>query len=244
MDEIADAPPVPTVLAAAWGVRDRPGRGPKPGLSLDRIVEAGLRVADTEGLGAVSMSRVAAELGAAPMSLYRHVASKDDLLLLMLDLAIGTPPEPAGRTWREGLAAWAWAARASYHEHLWALQIPIKAPPATPRQIAWLEAGLTSLAGTGLDGQQQLSTVLLLSGFVRNEVTLMSGIAAAAAAGEVMPDYHLLLLRLIDPDRFPHVHAVMSSGSLEDDDGPDAEFVFGLERMLDGIEALVQRHMP
>jgi AcrR family transcriptional regulator len=245
MDEITGAPPVPPVLAAAWGLRDRPEKGPRPGLSLDRIVQGAVRVADAEGLPAVSMGRVAAELGAAPMSLYRHVGSKDDLLVLMVDLAIGEPPAPvAGQTWRQGLTAWAWAARASYHRHLWALQIPITAPPATPGQIAWLETGLAMLAGTRLTEQQKLSTVLLLSGFVRNEATLMSNIAATPEAGELMSGYHLLLARLVPADRFPHVHATMTSGALDDGDAPDQEFVFGLERTLDGIAALIERPAP
>ena len=64
---------LPASIEAAWGLRERPHRGPKPGLSLARIVEAGVQVAEAEGLAAVSMSRVAAELGAAPMSLYRYV---------------------------------------------------------------------------------------------------------------------------------------------------------------------------
>jgi AcrR family transcriptional regulator len=247
MDEIAasPAPPLPPALAAAWGLRDRPTKGPKPGLNLERILEAGVHVADTEGLGAVSMSRVAAELGAAPMSLYRHVGSKDELLLLMIDLAIGDPPAaPRQQAWRDGLAGWAWAIRAAYFRHLWSLQVPITAPPATPRQIAWLEAGLAALAGTGLDEQDKLSTVLLLSGFVRNEVTLMSNIAAAPDPDAVFSHYRSLLERLVDPARFPHVHRAIVSGHLDDGDDPDQEFVFGLERTLDGIAQLIDARMP
>jgi hypothetical protein len=66
---------LPGSVAAAWGVRERPHKGPKPALSLARIVDAAVRVADAEGLDAVSMGRVAAELGAAPMSLYRHLSA-------------------------------------------------------------------------------------------------------------------------------------------------------------------------
>ena len=70
-DAEAAAGSIPASVAAAWGVRERPHKGPRPGLSLGRIVDAAVRVADAEGLDAVSMSRVAAELGTAPMSLYR-----------------------------------------------------------------------------------------------------------------------------------------------------------------------------
>src|SRR6516162_2662775 len=87
-----DRADLPDTVAVAWGVRDRPHKGPRPGLSLERIVAAAVRLADAEGLAAVSMSRVAAELGAAPMSLYRHVTAKDELLTLMLDAAYGPYP--------------------------------------------------------------------------------------------------------------------------------------------------------
>ena len=61
---------LPAAVAAAWGVRESPGKGPKPGLSLERIVGAAIRIASRDGLDAVSMSRVAADLGASTMSLY------------------------------------------------------------------------------------------------------------------------------------------------------------------------------
>src|ERR1039458_8461205 len=74
---------LPASIEAAWGLRERPHKGPKPTLSLERIVQAAMHIAVTEGLGAVSMSRVATELGGATMSLYRYVAAKDALLALM-----------------------------------------------------------------------------------------------------------------------------------------------------------------
>src|SRR5687767_11700404 len=95
---------LPASLAAAWGLRTRSAKGPRPGLTLDRIVAAGVHVATTEGLGAVSMGRVAAELGAATMSLYRYVTAKNELLDLMVDAAVGPPPAaPPGEEWRDGM---------------------------------------------------------------------------------------------------------------------------------------------
>ena len=83
--------PLPPGIALAWGRAERPRRGPKPGLSLERIVAAGIHLAVTDGLGSVSMGRVAAELGASTMALYRYVPAKDDLLTLMVDTALGAP---------------------------------------------------------------------------------------------------------------------------------------------------------
>ena len=87
--------PLPPRLQLLWGLQERPRRGPKPGLSLERIVDAAIGLADAGGLAAVSMARVAAELGFTTMSLYRYVPTKDDLLELMVDAASGLPPADA-----------------------------------------------------------------------------------------------------------------------------------------------------
>ena len=124
---------LPASLAAAWGLRERPGKGPKRGLSLDQIVRAGIKVATADGLAALSMSRVAAELGVGTMSLYRYVASKGELLDLMVDTGLGPPPAAdPGAPWRDGLAHWAWTQLGVFRDHLWAVQVPISGPPATP----------------------------------------------------------------------------------------------------------------
>ena len=120
---------LPTSLALAWGVRERPAKGPKRGLSLDRIVAAAVKAADADGLEAVSMSRVAVDLGAAPMSLYRYVASKDELLDLMIDLATGQPPADPVADWRVGLTRWAEAYRAVLNRHDWILRLPAEGLP-------------------------------------------------------------------------------------------------------------------
>jgi AcrR family transcriptional regulator len=239
---------LPASIEAAWGVRERPSKGPRPGLNLERIVRAAIRVAAADGLAAVSMSRVAADLGVSTMSLYRYVAAKDELLALMADLPFEQPPAPLGpgEGWRAGLSRWAWADLAVFRRNPWALRIPISGPPVTPNSIAWLERGLACLRDTGLHEGEKLSVILLLAGFVRNQATLDADISAArAAAGAaeqpMMASYGHLLARLTDPERFPALHALIASGVFDDEDGDlDADFVFGLERVLDGVDALVR----
>jgi AcrR family transcriptional regulator len=230
---------LPASIAAAWGRAPARGRGPKPGLSLARIVEAAVRVAATEGLAAVSMSRVAAELGSSPMSLYRYVNAKDELLALMFDAALGPPPAPPAQPdWRAGLERWAWAYHDVLRRHPWIVRLPIGAPPVTPNLTAWLEDGLRSLAATPLAEEDKLSVMLLLSGFVRSEATLVADMTAAAQP-EIMVPWGQLLGELTDEDRFPALRAALASGAFDQDDDPDEEFVFGLERILDGIGVLV-----
>jgi AcrR family transcriptional regulator len=237
-------PSVPASIEAAWGVRTRPGRGPKPGLSLDRIVDAAVKIALSNGLAAVSMNRVAGDLGTSAMSLYRYVAAKDELLDLMVDAAFGTPPQAQpGEDWRAAMSRWAWASLQAFRRHPWSVRVPIKGPPITPNQIVWLENGLAAMRDTGLTAQEKMSVILLVSGFVRNWATLTTDLAAAGLAGtdpEPPVGYGRTLARLIDPLRFPEVHAVIGSGTLDDEEDEfDNEFVFGLERLLDGVGALV-----
>ena len=122
--------------------------------------------------------------------------------------------------------------------------VPISGPAITPNQTAWLEDGLRSLRDTGLAEGEKLSVMLLLSGYVRNEATLMADIGAGAAAAgteEVMPAWAGQLRTLTDAERFPALHAALAAEAFTRDDDPDDEFRFGLERLLDGVDALVRR---
>ena len=237
---------LPSTIAAAWGLRDRPGKGPKRGLTLEQIVSAGLAVANADGLAAVSMSRVAAELGVGTMSLYRYVESKRELLELMLDAALGPAPlaEPQA-TWRQGLSDWAWSALAGYRHNLWVVQVPLAGPPAYPNALGWLERALSCMRATRLDESQKMSVILLLSNYVRAQATMEAQIDAAVRAaglsgGEAMAGYGQLLRALLDAQRFPELSAIAEAGVMDKSDPWEDEFRFGLDRILDGVDVLVQ----
>src|SRR6201994_2196395 len=123
-------PPLPPVIELLWGRRERGRRGPHPGLSADAIVDAAVRIADAEGLEAISMARVAAKLGFTTMSLYRYVASKDELLQLMFNAsALGAESLVIeGDGWRPRLRAWAVIQREMLDRHPWITQMPMPAP--------------------------------------------------------------------------------------------------------------------
>jgi AcrR family transcriptional regulator len=267
----ADEAGLPATVAAAWGVRERPHKGPKPALSLARIVSAAVQVADAEGLDAVSMGRVATALGAAPMSLYRHVAGKDELRTLMVDAAWGAPPDGAlsdralsdralsdgalsdgatsdragpGEGWRAGLARWAWALRTGARRHPWVVRIPLNSLPILPNEVGWFELALACMRDTGLTEARKASVIMLLAGYVRNLATTEADIAAAIQASgltpvEWMSSYPRILAGLADPQRFPALTQFIAAGVFEAEDGPDDEFIFGLDRILDGLEALI-----
>jgi AcrR family transcriptional regulator len=244
---------LPASIEAAWGLRDRPHKGPKPGLSLSRIVDAAIKVADTEGLGAVSMSRVATELGAATMSLYRYVAAKDELLALMVDAAMGPPPPAATpeRDWRAGMAAWAMTYLEFLRRRPWVVRVPTGTPPITPNSIAWFERGLQALRPTGLAAHEKISTIMLISAFVRAFAALEIDMAEAleatgGASGQMVASYGRLLAALTDPQHFPAVQELVATGVFDEEPDPGEDllgpdFTFGLDRLLDGLETHIRR---
>ncbi|MFJ8012670.1 TetR/AcrR family transcriptional regulator [Streptomyces sp. NPDC096339] len=250
-EEAADDTGLPASLEMAWGLRERPGKGPRPTLTVPRIVEAAVALAATEGMDAVSMGRVAKELGVSTMSLYRYVAAKEELYILMSDAGVGTPPPLApdvhtdGRAWRELLSDWAYAQRAVLMTKPWILRIPITAPPATPNQLAWMERGLAALAGTGLRESEKLSTIILIGGLVRNEATMAADMMDAIVKSGVSPDrvvgqYVRTLRLLTGPDSHPAVTRLLESDAFTGSDEPDFQFRFALARLLDGLAELIE----
>jgi AcrR family transcriptional regulator len=211
------------------------------------IVAAAIEIADAEGLGAVSMARVAERLGYTTMSLYRYVSSKDDLLALMFDGILEEPPPRARRRgWRSEMIRWADEVFGAYRRHPWALDIPITGPPALPNQLAWLDWGLAALDRTGLDIDERLSVMLVVSGYVRSIATLTRDIGAGhekagSTPAQVQADYQALLESLVTPDRFPSLHAAVHGGLFSDGDPDDLEYAFGLTTILDGVAARIAR---
>ncbi|WP_406691412.1 TetR/AcrR family transcriptional regulator [Saccharopolyspora sp. ID03-671] len=218
-----------------WGDTSRAPRGPKPTLSLQRIVDEAVRLADAEGLEALSMQRLAAELGAGTMSLYRYVPSKDDLICLMLDTAIGAPPEIGRRTgWRSAMETWARANVSVFERHPWALTLVTRPRVMGPNEVAYLEAGLAALRGTGLAPAEMLNTVLLVNGFVRGSAPFVperSGEAKMVSA-EMLVDFG-------QQERFPTVVEVLSAMAERRPRKSDVPFEYGLRRVLDGIAARI-----
>jgi hypothetical protein len=200
------------------------------------------------------------------MSLYRHVAGKDELRTLMVDAAWGAPPDGAlsdgalsdgvqsdraqsdragaGEGWRAGLARWAWALRTGARRHPWVVRIPLNSLPILPNEVGWFELALACMRDTGLTEARKASVIMLLAGYVRNLATTEADIAAAIQASgltpaEWMSSYPRILAGLADPQRFPALTQFIAAGVFEAEDGPDDEFIFGLDRILDGLEALI-----
>jgi AcrR family transcriptional regulator len=232
---------LPRAVALAWGVAAHPTRGPKRELSIERIVDAAIEIADEGGLAAVSMNAVATRLGFTPMSLYRYVSAKDDLVLLMQERGIGVPPDDlvsAGSgDWKAGLEAWTRAMAGLYVEHPWLLDIPITGVGVTPNNLAWLDAALGILEPVPLRPNAKLSVVLALLAQGRFEGIVSRGYDAS---GDVESRDVALLAQLVTPEELPHVHAAFVAGAFSDEDDDPDPFGFGRARVLDGVEAVLE----
>ena len=243
----------PTALDLLWGTPDRPRRGPRPSLSLDRIVAEAIALADEEGLASLSMQHLAERLGCAKMALYRYVPGKAELVALMLDAGLGDPPSappaelaapgqpgasgqpaaPGEEPWRAVLRLWATTIFDRYRAHPWAIEASAGPRPTGPHELAWMETALAALAGTGLTGPERLDAVVLLNGHVRSLVQVTSGgddleAEIARQVGAVALAY---------PDRYPQVLAAFAGSPqpAERDNALD----FGIGRILDGLAALI-----
>ncbi|WP_158883246.1 TetR/AcrR family transcriptional regulator [Amycolatopsis anabasis] len=237
---------VPAELRRLWG-RSEPARLGRPAeLDVERVVAAAVALADRDGLAGVTLPKVAKALGFTSMSLYRYVGSKDELLVLMGDAALGDPPEIGATSWRAGLREWARAQWEVCRRRPWLARLPLPGPPPGPHHVAWMEVALRVLRGTGLGWAEKLGVLGLIGGYVRQNSLQAQDFATARAEGQdqadVERDYGRALSRLVDPDRFPEAAELFASGVFEDPppDGADDEFTFGLELILDGVAAAVR----
>jgi len=254
---MSEEPELPDDVALLWGLRAGARRGRKPALTVEDITRAAVRIADAEGLAGLSMARVAQELGNSTMALYRHVKSKDELLLLMSDAALPHPPEqPATGDWRAQLTDWARSVLGVFRQHPWYREVPISGPPIGPRNLEWFDRALGALAGTGLAEGDKVLVVTGLLPLVHGQARLSVDLSAGYAAD---PEsfgrrYAVVLSRMVDPVRFPALSQVIAAGvfgpgqagaedgaDAEGYDDFDAEFDFALTCYLDGVAGFIAR---
>ncbi|MFI9320877.1 TetR/AcrR family transcriptional regulator C-terminal domain-containing protein [Kitasatospora aureofaciens] len=225
----------------------RRAKGGERELGRERIVEAAVRVADHEGLAALSMRRVATELGVATMSLYRHVPGKDELLRLMMDRVFGEQPLAAAPApdWRTGLEEVSRLQWRIYRSHPWlASTMSFTRPVLAPDAALHTERAISALAGLGLSWEEMAQASVSLAAFTcglavhferEAQAEQDSGMSAEEWMERLDDEDHDRLMS--DPERFPMFDALNRGPEI--DLGLDALFEFGLARMLDGVGALI-----
>ncbi|HZC27728.1 MAG TPA: TetR/AcrR family transcriptional regulator [Actinopolymorphaceae bacterium] len=223
-------------------------RGPRQGLTLERVVTTAIDLADAEGLGAVTMRRVAQALGVVPMSLYTYVPGKAELLDLMLDAVYGQMPrgDLSGMPWRERLETLARENRELFDRHPWVAEVATSRPPLGPGVMAKYEHELRAFEGLELDDVEMDAALTFLLGFVHAaartaaEVTMIRQ-DSAMSEEEWWAANAPLLARVLDPSRYPTAARVGAAAGAAHSAAydPDHAYEFGLQRVLDGLETLI-----
>ncbi|MGV9314349.1 TetR/AcrR family transcriptional regulator [Streptomyces sp. NPDC003691] len=250
-------------LEAMWGSEPgRSARGPKRGLSVEKIASTAIEIADEEGLDGISMQQVAGRLGYTAMSLYRYVPGKEQLVDIVYDRALGEPPGrnpdgtaaarggPAdGTGWRAGVYRWVRAMLGVYHRHPWLLDVTISSPPLGPNQLTWLDALLQEVSDIGLEDDEMMYLVMFVAGAVRDLARTSRELAQApdrtgVSVEEMGENYARAMREVMDGDRFPALSRLVAAGIFEpadtayNDIAPSLDF--GLRRLLDGVEGHVR----
>lgn len=235
---------VPRVVAIAWGAHAAPQRGPSRGLSHEKIVKQAIEIADEQGLSAVTMQRVAESLGFTTMSLYRYVANKEELLLLMCGADWLLPPrKKSGDDWRENLRNWVAELKSMYREHPWLLEVQ-RGPVSVllPGTMEVVDRGMEAVRVLELSEQEIISLVLVISSYVSS----FSGLERDLAGQEDLefgPDAMAELGEVITAERLPYAAPFFLAGNyaggpvLDEESGVDTEYEFGLELLIEGLAA-------
>jgi AcrR family transcriptional regulator len=240
-----------------WGVQRSPTRGPKPGISVDQIVRAAIAIADAEGLAALSMRRVAERLKVGTMSLYTYVPSKAELLDVMLDTVFGEKTQPTGVVggWRAALELRAHDDWARYQRHPWVLQVSGARSLLGPNETDLFEATLRAVSGIGLSPSEMVGVVNLVVSYVRGAAQgAVDAVLAAQRTGMSNEEWWAarepLFDKYFDAQRYPTLVELERAGAFEAPAEGDYllyhalnDFAFGLQRVLDGVEAFVQQRV-
>lgn len=228
------------VTAPTGGVGERD-------LARARIVRAAIELADAEGLGAVTMRAVAARLGAATMSLYRHVGGKDDLVMLMVDEVLDRFPLPRQPPdgWRARLEAAARAQWAAYRAHPWMAGVTsLTRPLPSPSLLRHTEWALSALDGTGLDATSRMHVHILLYSYVQGiaanlERETRDRASTGLTGDEWMHGQEDAIAAIAGSGGYPAFAAAVAELGGDFDLDLDVLFEFGLAPLLDGLATVI-----
>ncbi|MER5185380.1 TetR/AcrR family transcriptional regulator [Streptomyces sp. NPDC002896] len=218
-----------------WLKPAQPRRGRRPAFSREAITTAAVALADTEGLEAVTMRRVAQRVGAAVMSLYSYAPDKETLLELMVDHVSGELPTTGAPTgdWREDLKTIAHLQRALMLRHPWLPAALSTRRTPGPNTLAFLERALAALRPTGLDGAARLEIFAQLTAFVAGHVAHEVAQSAAARSPDRAAAEARYLAAVAADGHHPELAEALSAPGRPLT--PEATFTRFLNRLIDGL---------
>jgi AcrR family transcriptional regulator len=232
-------------MTSLWERLEQAAAAARPGLAAPAIAAAAVAIADADGLDAINMRRIAAELGVSAMAAYRHVSGKDDVLEIMADLVYGEIDIPEGADWRETMRAFACGVRALVLKHPWLTQL--SAPQAvfelTPARLAIEERALALLDSLGLDADTAMSVYRSVAAFVHGATRAEMGLRqliqerGCTSGAETRSTLSDQMNWLLSTGRYPAFARYLRESKRQDD--LQWQFETGLEYLLDGIAARI-----
>jgi AcrR family transcriptional regulator len=229
-----------------WMRPERAARGPRPAHSRQELAAAGIRVADADGLEAVSMRRIAAEIGTGTTSLYRYILTKEELFDLMADAVMGQEEPPAvSGDWQADLRTMAYRTRAVTLRHPWLAALPPGRPALGPSSLRWLESCYQAVAQLGLSADDMLAVVGTVLTFVRGHVTSELAEEQAAQRSGLDNDQWMAAQgsygeTIINGGQYPALSRVMvEAAAPHAADRFERGFATGLDHILSGLAAAI-----
>ncbi|MGW4965277.1 TetR/AcrR family transcriptional regulator C-terminal domain-containing protein [Nonomuraea sp. NPDC004186] len=242
-------PRVGTIVAEPRGGRTTARRPEISGneMTRERIVRAAVEIADAEGLSELTMRGLADRLGMATMSLYRHVAGKDDLVLLMVEAVIDEFPLPVEHPegWRARLEVSARLQWAGYRAHPWMAGVTsLTRPLPSASLLRHTEWVMAALAGTRLDATAKMHVHTLVYSYVQGiaanlELERQAQAATGLSAEEFMAGQEEHLLWIAESNDYPAFAGVVAELAGDFDLDLDRLFEFGLGPLLDGLAEVI-----
>jgi AcrR family transcriptional regulator len=222
-----------------WALERAGKRGRRPSMSREDLVRVAIELADNEGIAAVTMHRLAALVDSKAMSLYRYIPSKEVLLDLMWDAAMSAPPKLGSGRWRSKLTRWGVGSFERLEQHPWLIELVGSVRSVGPRWTGWLEVGLTAMATLPLNASEKLAILTVIDGHLRSAARVRFGVKADP---QWAADFGRMLQRSAADDAYPTLGAMVRRGEFGVPGmSMDQMFQFGLDRILDGIEAYCER---
>ena len=220
--------------------RPTPNLGSRVPLSRERVLGAAVLLADEDGLESLTMRELGLRLGVEAMSLYNHVANKDDLLDGMVDLVVNEIDLPSDATdWKAAMRGRAISAWAVFSRHPWASALVDSRESSGPARLRYFDWVIGTLRRAGFTLELAVRAFSLLDsyvyGFGRQQLNMSAG-------GDIEPEQMgEAFLRAIPADEYPYLREMVVEYAMTSGYDESADFDFGLDLILDGLQRLLDR---
>jgi AcrR family transcriptional regulator len=213
---------------------------PRQPLSRERVLRAAIAIADEGGIDSLTMRKLGQRLGVEAMSLYNHVANKDDMLDGMVDLVVSEIDLPAyGVDWREAMRRRATSARDVFSRHPWASALIDSRESSGPQRLRYFDWMIGTLRRAGFSLELAVRAFSLLDsyiyGFGRQQLNMSSG--RDAAPGQIAEAF----LRAVPADQYPYLTEMIRDYAMRVGYDEGADFQFGLNLILEGLQGRLDR---